>query len=277
MSTVSLAGARVLVTGASSGIGRAFAVGAVRDGARVVMAARRRGHLEKACAEAGGGWWVSVDLTEPGSDARLAEAVREHLGGLDVLVSCVGAARLRMLADTADEDWLHVFQANVISTHRVVRACLPLLERHAMILALSSEAVGQQRTGLAAYGASKAALDHMISGWRAEHPGLRVTTVAVGATIATDFSGTFDVEFLTQLMTDWDARGLNQEEYLTPEDVAAVLLGTAATAWRLPGVCVEHLIVRSSSPVAGTSAHTLSELRTAVDVDDRAGEVGGPG
>jgi NAD(P)-dependent dehydrogenase (short-subunit alcohol dehydrogenase family) len=269
MSTVSLAGARVLVAGASSGIGRAFAVGAVKDGARVVMAARRREHLEKARAEAGGGLCVTVDLTERDSGTRLAEAVGAHLGGLDLLFSSVGAAPLRMLADTADEDWRQVFETNVIGTHRVVRACLPLLERDAMILALSSESVSQPRTGLGAYGASKAALNRMISVWRAEHPELRFTTVEVGATFPTDFGAAFDAELLTRLMTDWGARGLDQKEYMTPENVAAVLLGTAATAWRVRGVCVEHLTVRSPSPVAGTSAHTPASYERAVSTATR--------
>jgi NAD(P)-dependent dehydrogenase (short-subunit alcohol dehydrogenase family) len=240
------------VVGASSGIGRAFAVAAVKDGARVVMAARRRELLEKACAEAGGGLGVSVDLQEPDSGTRLAEAVGEHLGGLDLVVSCIGAAPLRMLADMSHEDWQHVFQTNVIGVHRALNACLPLLERDAMIMAFSTESIGQPRTGLAAYVASKAALEQMVSCWRAERPWLRFTIVTVGATFPTDFGLAFDGELLTHLMTDWAARGIAHEEYMTPEDVAGVLLGTAATSWRRPGVCIEHLTLRSPSPVTGT-------------------------
>lgn len=258
MRTNSLAGARVLVAGASSGIGRAFAVGALKDGARVVLAARRRELMEKASAEAvqGGGevdgLCVRVDLREPDAGTRLAEAVREHLGGLDLVVSCVGAAPLRMLAGTSPEDWQHVLQTNVIGVHRMLTACLPLLERDAMIMAFSTESIGQPRTGLGAYMASKAALEQMVTCWRAEHPWLRFTIVTVGATFPTDFGVAFDGELLTRLLADWGARGIAQEEYMTPEDVAAVLLGTAASSWRLPGVCIEHLTLRSPSPVTGT-------------------------
>jgi hypothetical protein len=46
--------------------------------------------------------------------------------------------------------------------------------------------------------------------------------------------------------------GTNSEEYMTLEDVAAVLLGSAASSWRLPGGCIEHLTLRSPSPVTGT-------------------------
>lgn len=251
MTTNSLAGARVLVAGASSGIGRAFAVGAIKDGARVVMAARRGEELEKARAEAGAGWCVSVDLQQPDGGSEVAEAVREHLGGLDVVVSCVGAAPLRMLADTSHEDWQHVFQTNVFGVHRMLNACMPMLERDATVMVLSTESIGQPRTGLAAYVASKAALEQMVGTWRAERPWLRFTIVTVGATFPTDFGVAFDGALLTHLLADWAARGIAHEEYMTPEDVAAVLLGTLATSWRRPGVCVEHLTLRSPSPVTG--------------------------
>jgi NAD(P)-dependent dehydrogenase (short-subunit alcohol dehydrogenase family) len=252
MTTNSLAGARVLVVGASSGIGRAFAVAAVKDGARVVLAARRREELEKASAEAGGGVCVPVDLRAPDSGTRLAEAVREHLGGLDLLVSCVGAAPLRMLADMSQEDWQHVFETNVVGVHRVLNACLPLLEREGMVMAFSTESLGQPRTGLGGYMASKAALEEMVNLWRAERPWLRFTIVTVGATFPTDFGVAFDMELLPLVMTDWASRGIAHEEYMTPEGVASVLLGTAAAAWRQPGVCIEHLTLRSPSPVTGT-------------------------
>jgi len=252
MSTNSLAGARVLVVGASSGIGRAFAIAAVKAGAQVVLTARRAEELEKARAEAGGGLCVPVDLRAADSGTRLAEAVRDHLGGLDLLVSCVGAAPLRMLADMSAEDWQHVFETNVIGVHRVLNACMPLLERDGMVMAFSTESIGQPRTGLGGYIASKAALENMIATWRAERPWLRFTIVTVGATFPTDFGSAFDLELLGQLMTDWSSRGIAHEEYMTPEGVATVLLGTAAAAWRQPGVCIEHLTLRSPSPVTGT-------------------------
>jgi NAD(P)-dependent dehydrogenase (short-subunit alcohol dehydrogenase family) len=157
-----------------------------------------------------------------------------------------------MLADTAHEDWRHVFETNVIGVHRMLRACLPLLTREAMVMALSTESIGEPRTGLGAYVASKAALEQMVAVWRAERPWLRFTVVTVGATFPTDFGVAFDMDLLTHLLTDWAARGIAHEEYMAPEDVAAVLLGTAASAWRLPGVCVEHLTLRSPSPVSGT-------------------------
>jgi NAD(P)-dependent dehydrogenase (short-subunit alcohol dehydrogenase family) len=265
MTTNSLAGARILVLGASAGIGRAFAIAAVKDGAQVVLAARRREQLDKTRAEAGGGVSVPVDLREPGGGTLVADAVREHLGGLDIIVSTVGSAPLRMMADTSHEDWQHVFGTNVIGIHRVVNACLPLLEREGMVMTFSSEAVGEQRTGLGAYAASKAALEQVVNTWRAEHPWLRFSIVTVGATFPTDFGLAFDMDLLTRLMSDWAVRGISHEEYMTPESVATVLLGTVAAAWRVPGVCVEQLTLRSPSPVSATPPPGLTapETRTA--------------
>jgi NAD(P)-dependent dehydrogenase (short-subunit alcohol dehydrogenase family) len=253
-----LSGARILVVGASAGIGRAVALGALRDGAQVLMAARRALVLEKLRAEAGGEIAVA-DLTVPADAGRLAETVRDRLGGLDMVVSCLGAAPLRMIEDTTDDDWQQVLQTNLVGVHRLMRACLPLLTRDAQVMALSSESVDQPRTGLGAYVTSKAALERLFAAWRAEHPWLRFTTVAVGATYPSDFANSFDDELFTQLLKDWSVRGLAQERLQSPEDVAAVLLGSLASARRRPGVCVEHLVVRSPSPVVGTYAGAIAK------------------
>ena len=90
-----LSGKRVLVIGASAGIGRALAVRAVQEGAQVLMAARRGAELEKAAAEARGGHPVTVDVRAPEDCARLAAAARETLGQIDILAFTVGAATLQ--------------------------------------------------------------------------------------------------------------------------------------------------------------------------------------
>jgi NAD(P)-dependent dehydrogenase (short-subunit alcohol dehydrogenase family) len=262
MNSSSLTGSRVLITGASAGIGRAFAVRAVKEGARVLMAARRLEQLEETRAEAGGGDLLAVDLVEPEGCARLTEAVRDTLGQIDLVVSCVGVAPLRMLADTGDEDWRYVFETNVISTHRLLQGCLPLLTRSAMVMALSSETVRQPRTGLGAYASSKAALERMIEGWRAEHPWLRFTTVTVGATFPTDFGNAFEGDLLGRVLTDWGVRGLAQEEFMAPEDVADVLASVAAASVGRPGIGVDHLTLRSPSPVVGTFTEALDPFST---------------
>lgn len=262
MSETELAGARVLVTGASAGIGRAVAIRAVRQGARVMLAARRRKELQEACAEAGGGECVAADLAGPAGCERVTEAVRNSFGGLDLVVSCVGVAPLRMMADTSDEHWEQVFTTNVVSTHRLLRCCVPLLGHTGTFIALSSDSVQRARSGLGAYATSKAALERMIGGWRIEHPWLRFTTVTVGDTFPTDFGNEFDGEILTRVLDEWGARGLAPGRFMTPGDVAAALLAVAGAMHALPGIGMEHLVIRSPSPAATSFTDAFAALGT---------------
>ncbi|GAA3979097.1 hypothetical protein GCM10023085_71840 [Actinomadura viridis] len=257
MGSAPLAGNRVLIAGASAGIGRALAVRAVRDGARVLMTARREALLDEAVAEAGGGDRRAADLRREDDCARLAGAARDLLGGIDVLVWSVGAARLRMIEDTSGEDLHDLFDANAVAAHRLLRACLPALAPGAMVVVLSSETVHQLRTGLAGYAASKSALERLVEGWRAERPGLRFTTVRVGATFPTDFGTGFDPGLLTRVLEDWSVRGLAQREFMTPDEVADVLAGVIGAAAAHPAIGLDHLTVRSPSPVAGSFGSAL--------------------
>lgn len=257
----SLAGARVLVAGASAGIGRAFATGAVKAGARAVLAARRAEQLESLREEAGGGETVPADLTREEDCARLAEAARDRLGGLDLVVSCIGAAPMRLISDTGDDDWRRLFETNVLSVGRLLRCCLPLLRDDAMVVVLSSESVRQPRPGIGAYSTSKAALERMIEAWRIEHPGLRFTTVTIGATFPTDFGTDFEAGLLDRMLTDWISRGLAQEEMMNPQDVADVLLGVVASGLGRPGVCMEQLTLRSPTAVVDASGRPLLPTR----------------
>jgi NADP-dependent 3-hydroxy acid dehydrogenase YdfG len=240
----------VLVLGASAGIGRALAVRAVKEGAQVLMAARRGTELEKAADEAGGGHPVCVDVRVPADFARLATAARETLGQIDALVFTVGAAMLRPIADTDADDWRHTLETNVVGFHETMRACLPALAPNATVVVLSSEGVDRPFSALGAYVTSKVALERAVLAWRTEHPQIRFCRVRVGQTFPTDMGGDFDSDTLTRAMDDWAARGLAQAEFMTPEDVAGVLIGVIRTATDYPGVCLEELTVRSSAALA---------------------------
>lgn len=260
MGSRSLAGRRVVVAGASSGIGRAFAVRAIREGAAVIMAARRGERLDEISAEAGGGTCAVVDVRRRQDCERLADLARERLGEIDVLLCSFGYAPLRMMADTTSQDWASVFETNVVGVHQVIRACRGVLSPTAIVAGLSSESVAQPRPALGAYSSSKAALERLLEAWRAEHPGIRFCCVVVGATFPTDFAAHFEPELLGRALEDWARRGLAQQEFMSADDVADVLAGTMAVAAEYPAVCLERLIVRSPSPVVGTFADATAGL-----------------
>jgi NAD(P)-dependent dehydrogenase (short-subunit alcohol dehydrogenase family) len=241
----SLAGRRIVVVGASAGIGRAFAIRAGKEGARMVLAARRGNRLAEVAAEAGGGPSITVDVCRSEDCVRLAEAARESLGHVDLLFISAGYAPLKMIADTTEQDWLDVLRTNVIGVHEVIRACLPLLTPSAIVAALSSDSIRQPHIALGAYSTSKAALERCLVAWRLEKPGYRFSCVEVSGTVPTDFTSAFDPDLLGEASGEWISRGLVQETLMTPEAVADVLGGIYASAADYPEVALDHIVVKS--------------------------------
>ncbi len=241
----SLAGKRVVVVGASAGIGRAFAVRAGKEGAKLVVAARRGDRLAEVVEEAGGGTPVVVDVRQPQDCARIGEVAKKALGHVDLLLISSGYAPLKLFTDTDAQDWLDVFETNVIGVHETIRAHLPALTPSAIVAAMSSDSVRHPHTALGAYSSSKAAMEQCLVSWRMENPGYRFSCVEVSGTVPTDFTSSFDPDLLGTAVTEWIARGLVQESRMTPEAVADVLAGIFATALDHPDVGLESVVVKS--------------------------------
>jgi NAD(P)-dependent dehydrogenase (short-subunit alcohol dehydrogenase family) len=249
MTARSLAERRVVVVGASAGIGRALASRAIDDGARVVAAARRRELLEELAGDAGA-VAVSCDVRSADGRADLVEAIAAELGAIDLLAITVGVAPLQLLADAKTEDWLDTFHTNVVGVAMTVQACLPLLAPGGIVAVFSSETVGQPRPALGIYSASKAALDQVLDVWRVEREDVRFSRVVVGSTIDTEFGAKFADDILTWALADWQSRGLMPATFLLSADVAESVAGTFATALNLPNVSVDSVTIRPSAPAA---------------------------
>ncbi len=245
MSERALAAKRVVVVGASAGIGRAFAVKAGKEGARLVLAARRADALAEVVAEAGCGTPVVADVRLPDDCANVARVAKHTLGGVDVLLMSCGFAPLKTFSDTTAEDWLDVFTTNVIGIHETIRAHLSILTPSAIVAALTSDSVRHPHSALGAYSCSKSALERCLEQWRVEHPGYRFSTIEVGGTVPTDFTSAFDPDVLDVAVADWFSRGLVQDERMTPDGVAEVLVGTFATAVEQPNIGLQHITIVS--------------------------------
>jgi NAD(P)-dependent dehydrogenase (short-subunit alcohol dehydrogenase family) len=247
-----LAGRRVLVVGASAGIGRSFASRAITAGAAVAVVGRRAERLAELVEGAPASVVVAGDVRVPADCSRIVAGAAATLGGIDLLLYCAGSSPLRPLAETTAEDWATVFETHVLGVHRIVQEALPHMPRHGVVAVLSSETVGRPRYGLGAYGASKAALDQLLHALRVEHPLTRFSTVTVGATFPTEFGDGFDPEVLGRALSEWGRHGLMTEEMMDPDEVAGVLAAVFAAALSNPSVGVEHLVVRPPSPVVGS-------------------------
>ncbi|WP_294390302.1 SDR family oxidoreductase [uncultured Sphingomonas sp.] len=123
-------GQRIVITGASSGIGAATAIAFARGGARLVLAARNQAGLEdmaRRCREAGGGADVRVvDVTDAAAVATLAAEARTLLGGIDIWFSCVGVGVVGRYEDVPIADHRQVIEANLLSHMNEAHAVLPV-------------------------------------------------------------------------------------------------------------------------------------------------------
>src|SRR5262245_42320971 len=123
------AGRIALVTGASSGIGRAITLALIRDGARVIGLARGVERLQALADEVGSDALVTmrVDVTEePAVKAALAE-IGERFGGLDIVVANAGRGLAGSLLDGRSETWRSVVDTNFLSVAILLREAIPLL------------------------------------------------------------------------------------------------------------------------------------------------------
>ena len=167
-----------LITGASRGLGRALAEELTRRGWDLVLDARNGEALSAAP-----GKHVPGDVTDPEHRRALVRAVTD-LGGLDLLVnnaSTLGASPMPAVADLEEGILQETLLTNVVAPHALTKALLPLLlERQGVVLNLSSDAAVEAYPGWGAYGASKAALDHLTRILAVEQPAVRVYAVDPG-------------------------------------------------------------------------------------------------
>ena len=180
-----------VVTGASSGFGEATARRLVDEGFRLVVGARRMDRLA-AVADQIGARALSLDVQDPASIIRFVDSIRTEYGQIDVLVNNAGlSAGLEPVAEGQDEDWIQMWETNVLGVLRMTRACLPLLRKapRAHIVNLGSVAGFEVYPGGVGYTASKHAVRAISKTLRLELLGepIRVTEIAPGLA-ETEFS-----------------------------------------------------------------------------------------
>ena len=217
-----------LVTGGSSGIGLAIARMLRERGRDVTISARTQDRLDAAAGEIGA-YAVQADIAQAEDCERLVGEHRNRFGRLDVLVNCAGVGIGRSIADLQTKHWDLQFAVNVRGAFLVTREALPLLrDARGWIVNVSSIAGTIAAPGLAAYGASKAALISLTRSLNAEldGDGVRACAICPG--------------FVDTPMAAWT--GMESQEMIQPEDCAEVvsmLLDLSPKA-RVPHVIIER-------------------------------------
>ena len=237
-----LAGRKVLVIGASAGIGRSFAAEAMADGATVCVAARRRELLEKLCAETGTGTPIVADLSIPDDCTRIVDEALAAMGDIDLLLFTSGAGHLTQIAQPDPDEWLGVLRVNTLGPILVTAAALPRVSTDTLFAFMSSEASSETRWGLSSYQASKAALDSSIRSWRNELPERRFMRIVMGGTIGTDFASAWDMALLDKALQRWDDDGISPA-VMECDHVGRQLADVLAAAVAHPTVDMPDLVI----------------------------------
>jgi short-subunit dehydrogenase len=188
-------GCRMLITGASQGIGRALALEAARQGAKVMAAARSEDLLLELAREADSRGHpilaVRADVTDPADRQKMADECTRLMGGLDVLVNNAGIGATGHFADAAPDRLRKIFEVNFFGLTETTRVCLPLLKQgnRPAILNISSIAARRGIPARSDYCASKFAVQGFSEALRAElaKDGIDVLLVNPGLT-QTNFS-----------------------------------------------------------------------------------------
>ena len=181
----SMRGRNVLVIGASSGIGLAFANTARSDQANVVGVARREKLLWDQYF-----YPITADVTESESMEKMAAEAADHFDGpIDLMLYSVGLPGTMEMNDIELDTmgfWQEMYAVNTVGANLATAAVLPYMNPDGMITYLSSRSVPEALPMIGPYTASKAALDQSIKTWRREHPERRFCRVVLSWTAPTD-------------------------------------------------------------------------------------------
>lgn len=235
MELFELTGKTALVTGASSGLGANFARILARSGARVILAARRLDKLEVLAGEieeAGGAALpVRMDVTDPASvETAFAEIQSKWGAPADIIINNSGIARDEWFTKMSEEDWRAVMDTNLDGVWRVAKAgANALMEagKPGSIINIASITGLRPQPAIAAYAASKAAVDHLtrVMALELARYGIRVNAIAPGY-----FKTDINDEFLESELGEKMRKRVPMRRYGDYDELAGPLLLLASQA-----------------------------------------------
>jgi NADP-dependent 3-hydroxy acid dehydrogenase YdfG len=217
-------GKAVVITGASSGIGEATARRLAREGARLVLAARRTDRIQALADELGNAVAVTTDMRDPAQVRALVAAATDAHGGVDVLVNNAGQGLHVPVEDIVLDDLVAVTELNFYAPLVAIQAVIPVMRERGggSIVNVSSGTTLMVPTGTAGYASTKAALNLLSRTARAElaDDGIAVSVVYPFVT---------ETEFHDTLRAGEGPRGRPGLEPQPPELVADAIAHLIAT------------------------------------------------
>jgi short-subunit dehydrogenase len=214
----------MIVTGASSGVGAAAARLAHAQGARVVLAARRAERLAGLADELPGSLAVPTDVTQRAEVIALCDRALESLGSIDVLVNNAGQGLHVPLTEVDADDFLAVWELNVLAPLTLMQAVLPTMTRHGAgaIVNVSSMTSLMAIPGMGAYAATKSALNMLSNVARAEF-------AAAGVVVSLVLPGVIQSEFHNSLRAGQISEWAGRRAALPAEAVAEAIITVIQT------------------------------------------------
>lgn len=225
-----------VVTGASSGIGKATARLLAAQGHPVVLGARRTDRCEKIAADiadAGGtAFALPLDLSDKDSREAFIASTAAAVGHVDVFVSNAGMMLPGTVLDADEGVMLAHLQVNVLGAHALTKSFgRAMVERgHGDLVFVTSEVVREPRPGVAPYVTSKFAIEGLVAVLRREleGSGVRVSCVRPGPTL-TEMGWDWDEADTARLITSWERWGLARHPHmLPPEGIASAVLAAVS-------------------------------------------------
>jgi NAD(P)-dependent dehydrogenase (short-subunit alcohol dehydrogenase family) len=225
-----------VVTGASSGIGRATALALAASGHPVVLGARRVAECEDAAVsireQGGEAEAIHLDLADPASVEQFCRAAVDALGAVEILVSNAAQNMAGTALGTAPDAFDHVLRVNVSGTHRLIHALAPAMteRRRGDIVFVTSDVAERPRPAMAAYVTSKWGLEGYVHSLQMEleGTGVRATIVRPGPTM-TGMGMDWDPVVTGQVIEEWAAWGFaRHSNFMRPEGVAQAVVAAVS-------------------------------------------------
>eukprot|EP00744_Colponema_vietnamica_P000234 GILI01000422.1.p1 GENE.GILI01000422.1~~GILI01000422.1.p1 ORF type:complete len:318 (-),score=80.63 GILI01000422.1:607-1560(-) len=250
---------KVIVTGASSGIGRAVALRLLQSGAQVVLIARRERRLTEvaqAKTNSGVAYCIVADLTDPRQAETAFRTAMTQLRGLDLLVNAAGTVRAVSLVNTGLDEWERQMAINVRAVVQMTSMAVPFLTVSKGAIVNVSAVAGQKAIpGAAAFSVSKSCIDMLTkcSALELAPRGIRVNAVAPGA-VSTE----------ARMSPEGNNMTKTQQNTFLAEIASRTPMETAATQWNIAdsvlflGCDESSFITGSVLPVDGGRAITSS-------------------